>query len=123
MFTPVPKQNFNVYVKFKTNDKDADWEDLFYTLNSEHRANRFKGNEAVLLALSNSLRYYATTANETNLMLSVNETNVNYAVLKKIVINYLKHRHNEDINSLQLIIGVHDLERNFDYYHYYKLND
>lgn len=122
MFAPVPKQNFNLYVKYFSNGEWKQWEDIFYTINSVHRTNRFTGNEAILLALGNSLRYYATTAEEKNKILNDGQSNVHYLVLEKVIKSYLYHRNTKMPDKLQVIIGLHDLERNLKYYHYYIIN-
>ncbi len=119
MFAPIPKQNFNVFVKCD----NEEWEDLFYTINSVHQKNRLAGNEALLLALSNSLRYYASSVEEKTKTETDDQSNVNYVVLRKIITNYLIHKNGTAAKHVQIIIGIKDVERNIRHYHYYKLHN
>lgn len=119
MFAPIPKQNFNVYVKHDSKD----WKDIFYTVNSAHQKNRLAGNEALLLALSNSLRYYASSVEEITKSESDDASNINFVVLRKIVRNYLALENGTDVKNVEIIIGIKDVERKVKHYHHYKLND
>ncbi len=118
LFVPIPKQNFNIYVKYdKTNNQ---WKDVFYEINSAHQKNRWGGNESLLLAFSNALRYYASSVEEKNEFSNFNNSNINFVILKKIIINYLNHVEKTDIKQLQMVIGIREAGKNKSHFHYYK---
>lgn len=123
MFAPIPKQNFNVYIKYRTDKADVQWTDVFNTILSNHQKNRFAGNEALLLSFSNSLRYYASSVNEKSEIEKNDNSNINYIILKKIVVQYIGYKHGELPKQLEIIIGINDVERNIKHYHYYKTSD
>ncbi len=118
LFVPTPKQNFNIYVKYdKTNNQ---WKDVFYQLNSAHQKNRLSGNESLLLGFSNALRYYASSVEEKNEFINLNNDNINFLILKKIVINYLNQVEKTDIKQLQILLGITEAGSNKQHFHYYK---
>ena len=119
LFVPVPKENFNVYVK----QDDQDWEDLFYNIYSANQNNRFGGNEELMLALSNSLRYYASSVSGTSGIEKDNNSNINFVVLKKIIRNYYTNKFGKTPNNLEIIIRTKDVNNGSDHSHYYKLNN
>lgn len=123
MFVPVPKQNFNLYVRYEHDGANTEWEDLFYTVNSAHQTNRLKGNEGLLLAVANSLRYYASSVKNESKLEKDDGTNINFEVIKNICTQYLYHRNGTEPQKLQVLIGITDVETNSRYFHYYKLNN
>jgi hypothetical protein len=119
LFIPVPKHNFHVYVKYKVRNEPVNWHDLFYDLNSAHQKNRFAGYESLLLALTNSLRYYASSVGEKTKLENPDNGNVNYTVLRKIIHNYLTHYEGADAKGMIIIIGIKSTETHKEYFHYY----
>jgi hypothetical protein len=119
LFAPVPKENFNVYVKHD----GGEWEDLFYKLYSSNQNNRFGGNEALMLAFSNSLRYYASSVSELSSKEDDDDTNVNFVVLKKMIVNYYRSGKNPEVKNLEVIIRIRNINGRSDYSHYYKLKN
>ena len=118
LFVPVPKENFNVYVKHD----EQDWEDLFSKVYSSHQSNRLGGHEALMLALSNSLRYYASSVSETSGLEKDDDSNINFIVLKKIIASYYMVKNGEAPKNIQVIIRIKNINNRLDYSHYYKLN-
>jgi hypothetical protein len=118
LFVPVPKENFNVYVK----QDGQEWEDLFYNVYSAHQNNRLGGNEALMLALSNSLRYYASSVKGISGIEKDDDTNVNFTVLRKIVKNYYTLKFEKAPENLKIIIRIKDINKETDHSHYYKIS-
>lgn len=116
LFVPPPRQNFNLYVRYKTKEKRTDWSDLFAELNTRHQSNRFAG-EATLLAFSNALRYYATSAGaESRIFPDLSD--LNFSVLQRITEKYLIQKNKEPLHHLEMIVVIHD--ENGTYAHYYR---
>jgi len=118
LFVPVPKENFNIYVKYD----GKDWEDFFYKVYSSNQNYRFGGDEALMLALSNSLRYYVSSVSETSAIEKDDDSNINFVVLKKIIYNYYKEKKGELPGNMEIIIRTKRINSEIDYSHYYKLN-
>jgi hypothetical protein len=119
LFVPVPKENFNVYVKHA----GQDWEDLFYEIYSKHQNNRLAGQEELMLALSNSLRYYASSVSDVSSIEKDDDSNINFMVLKKIIVNYYTLRSGNKPKDMEIIIRTKDISGRPDYSHYYKLSN
>lgn len=116
LFVPPPKENFNIYVKYNTTNKQQDWKDLYYEVNSRHQNNRLGGNEALLIAFSNALRYYFASSPQENYILPEN-TDGNYAILKLVIQKYLWVREGETPQDLKIIVGSRELNGK-TIYHY-----
>lgn len=110
-----------MYVRCTAGEPRNEWTDVFNAILSEHQQNRFAGHEAVLLAFSNSLRYYDFSVAEKSLIEADGDANVNYCVLKKIVTQYIRQKEVTMFQDLEMIIGIHDVERNVKHHHYYKI--
>jgi hypothetical protein len=119
LFVPVPKENFNVYVK----QNGQNWEDLFYAIYSKHQNNRLAGQEELMLALSNSLRYYASSVSDVSSIEKDDDSNINFMVLKKIIVNYYTLRSGNKPKDMEIIIRTKDISGRPDYSHYYKLSN
>lgn len=119
LFVPVPKENFNVYVKYE----GGEWEDLFYKVYSYNQNNRFGGNEPIMLAFSNSLRYYASSVSETSSIEKDDDSNVNFVVLKKMITNYYKWKSNGSAKNFKVMIRIRNINGSLDYSHFYTLNN
>ena len=57
LFTPVPTCKHQVFVRYFKNNKWTNFEDVFTNEQEVHQKNRIKGNEHIVLLLSNSLSY------------------------------------------------------------------
>lgn len=119
LFVPIPKQNFYVYVKSKNNH----WRDLFYELNTVHQNNRLCGQENLILSLTNSLRYYASSIKTENCIAQDDNSNIYFDVLKKVIVNYLFLSAGKKPEELEIIIRIKDINDSSDYSHYYKINN
>ncbi|MGZ3931501.1 MAG: DUF5819 family protein [Bacteroidia bacterium] len=119
LFVPPPKQNFNLYVRYRVQGQQREWRDLFAELNAAHQKNRFSG-EALLLAFSNSLRYYATSAKEQNEVFSDKTADLNFSVLEKITEAYLSHAEKSPLANLEIIVRIKYTDAGNDHSHYYK---
>lgn len=119
LFVPVPKENFNVYVKHD----NKDWEDVFQTVISKHHTNRLAGNENLMLALSSSLRYYVSSVNSQNSILNDDDSNINFVVLKKIIKQYYTIKENAPPSNMQIIIVTKNIYGAGNYAHYYRAID
>lgn len=117
---PTPKQNFAIYVKYKVNEKQKDWMNIFYDLNSAHQTNRLSGHESLMLAFTNSLRYYASSVEEKDELISSEQNNINYVVLNKVITNYLNHYEHQKIEQLQMVVGISSADGKKTNFHYYK---
>lgn len=116
MFVPVPKQNFNVYVKYE----GAEWQDVFAEVIASHQHNRFAGYENLFLSFSSALRYYASSVENKNTLTNYDDSNVNLKVIKKMVRQYLVHKNGTTPNNMEIIIRISDIHKNYEYSHYYK---
>jgi hypothetical protein len=90
-------------------------------VNSAHQHNRMGGNEALLFSLSNGLRYYAASVEDKTTMEKDDGSNVNFLVLKKIIINYLTLKNKQVPKNLEVIIRIQDMGNASDHSHYYKI--
>lgn len=119
LFVPVPKENFNVYVKHD----DKDWEDVFQTVITKHHTNRLAGNENLMLAFSSSLRYYVSSVDSQNAILIDDGSNINFVVLKKIIKQYYTIKEKAVPVNMEVIIVTKNIYGEADYAHYYKIKD
>jgi hypothetical protein len=119
---PTPKQNFSLCVKYKTLSKSQDWTDIFYEINSAHQNNRFGGNESILLAFSNALRYYAGSVEEKSEVILDKNSNLNFLIIEKMVRAYLENKENEKITGLKISVGIHSVGSK-PHDHYYAENN
>lgn len=111
---PPPQQNFKLFVKYSPNE----WEDLFDKINSVHQANRLGGKEALLLSLSNSLRYYVASVPPVS-RIETDRENINFKILEKIIKGYYKNRRNSSGQS-EILIAIENINSNTIHFHYYK---
>ena len=116
MFVPVPKQNFNIYVKYDGNN----WHDVFNEIVLAHQRNRLGGCENLSLSLSSAVRYYASSVKYENSIEVYKGGNVNYDVLKKIITQYLSQKERSAPKKLEIIIRVINSYGHKDHSHYYK---
>jgi hypothetical protein len=119
LFVPSPKQNFKVLVKYKIHGVERDWQDIFFEINSKHQNNRLRGKEAILLALSNSLRYYSGSVKEESAIESKDE-NVNYKVLEKMVSKCISNFEGTEPRELEILVGIYSTKSKLSHFHYYK---
>lgn len=116
LFVPVPKENFNVYVKVH----GEKWEDVFQNVVRKHQSNRLGGNEDLMLAFSNGLMYYALSASETNAIITDDASNVNFEVIKKLILQFYKIKSDKVVE--EIIIVCRNIKGTPYYAHYYKIN-
>lgn len=124
LFVPTPKQNFSILVKYKTGSKTQNWIDIFYQLNSKHQNNRLAGNESLMLAFSNALRYFSSSVEETNGIIENKNSNINFVVLEKIISKYLSLKEKTELQNLEIIINIKSVNSSINHSHYYcdKIN-
>jgi len=119
MFVPVPKQNFNIYVKHD----ESEWHDVFNEVVLAHQRNRLAGHENLSIALSSAVRYYASSVKNENSVEVYKGGNTNYNVLAKIIRQYLLLENGKPPKNMEIIIRINDLYGNRFHSHYYKSND
>jgi hypothetical protein len=119
LFVPSPKQNFNLYIRYKVSGIQKDWEDIFYELNTAHQSNRLSG-ESLLLAFSNALRYYATSVKEHDEIFSNKNADINFSVLEKMVRAYITDHEKKEIQNLEIIVSIKYIHSTNCHSHYYK---
>jgi hypothetical protein len=119
MFVPVPKENYNVYIKYDSKE----WSDLLFEINLAHQRNRLAGNEALLFSLANGMRYYAASIKEVSQREEDNSSNVNFLVLRKIITEYIRKKDPGECKNIQVILRIQDMGNHKDHSHYYKLKD
>ena len=119
MFVPVPKENFYIYVK----NGEEEWRDIFGEINAKHQNNRLGGHEAIVFAMGNGLRYYAASVNSVSAIEKDDKTNVNFLVLRKVIVGYLKHKYRGVSKNIEIIIRIQDMGNRSDHSHYYKLRN
>ena len=116
MFVPVPKQNFNIYVKYE----GSNWGDVFNEVVLAHQRNRLGGYENFALSLSSAVRYYASSVKNENTFEVYKGGNVNYDVLEKIIKRHLSHKNGTEPKNLEIIIRVVNSYGNTQHSHYYS---
>ena len=105
LFVPPPKENFNLFVKYRTSKKQQDWKDLFFEIDAKHQNNRLAGNEAILLSLSNALRYYSNIPRK-NFVYKDRLDDIELTILKRIIIGYINIQEKEFPQDLDIIIHI-----------------
>jgi hypothetical protein len=120
---PAPKQNFSLCVKYKAGSKEQDWTDIFFKINSDHQNNRLCGNESILLAFSNTLRYYAGSVEEKSEMIRDKNSNINFMMLEKAVRAYLQNSEHGNISDLKIMVTIHSIDKNNTHSHFYSQKD
>lgn len=123
MFVPIPTQNFKIYLKYSVRGKDYPWHDVFNETLAKHQSNRFAGNEAILLAYSNALRFYASSVGETSKFEKDDGANLYFMILKKIIINRIVTEQKANPVKTEIIIGIEDEITKKPHYHFYKVNN
>ncbi len=116
MFAPIPKQNFNIYVRHDGNK----WHDVFNEIVLAHQRNRFGGYENISLSFSNAIRYYASSVKKENSIEVYKGGNENYNVLLKIIVHYLSQKNGSRPKDLEIIIRTSDSYGGKYNSHYYK---
>lgn len=120
LFVPTPKQNFSLCVKYKSDKGEQEWNDIFYELNSVHQSNRLAGNESVLLAFSNALRYFAGSVPDKSEIITDKNSNLNFLILEKMVRTYIEKKEKSKINDLKIIVNIRSISGNDPHSHYYS---
>ena len=108
LFVPPPEGNYKLYVY---NQKDDTHNiDLFKVILSKHQHNRFSGNEAFLMALSNSIHYFEKEAEEQHFNGGWVNENEKFLIIEKFVANYLKHYDTLHIENSKIILCVNSIK-------------
>ena len=115
MFVPIPKQNYNIYVKYE----GSEWQDVFNEIVLEHQKGRLRGYENISLALSSAIRYYASSVKRENTVGRDDGQNVNLSVIRKMITQYLTLNAEGTPKNLKMIIRIKDVKGNKDHSHYY----
>ncbi|HWY10543.1 MAG TPA: DUF5819 family protein [Bacteroidia bacterium] len=117
MFVPVPKQNFNIYVKYD----GSEWHDMFSEIVLAHQRNRLGGYENLALSFSSAVRYYASSVKNENNAEIYKGGNTNYDVLEKMIVQYLKLKNGSAPENLEIIIRTGDSYGDRYHSHYYPV--
>lgn len=102
---------------------NEEWKDVFQEIVQRHQSNRFSGNEALMLSLSNALRYYASTVKEENTILKDDGSNLNFEVIKKIVLQLHKIESGNNFDHADIIIVTKNIAGEPHYAHYYRIDN
>jgi hypothetical protein len=116
MFAPIPKQNYNIYVRYEGHD----WHDVFNEVITAHQTNRFAGYENLSLSLSSAIRYYASSVESVNTYKVDDGSNVNLRVIEKILVKYISKKECAVPKNMETIIRIKDVDGTADHSHYYK---
>lgn len=115
MFAPIPKQNYNIYVRHEGHD----WYDVFNEVVMAHQNNRFGAYENISISLSSAIRYYASSVESANTYKKDDGSNVNLKVIEKILIKYISKKEGAAPKNLEVIIRIRDVNGSGDHSHYY----
>jgi hypothetical protein len=114
---PPPKENFKLFVRHRYNNVSSDWRDFFHEINTEHQRNRLAGYESLLLALSNSLRFYSGSQYKNGIQ--NDRSNTNFKILEQIVLKYYSSHVNFPMGDTEILICVeHTGTRKTQVYYY-----
>ena len=108
LFVPPPECNYNLYVYNKYDNTSNT--DIFRLILSKHQINRFSGNEALLMALSNSIHYFEKEAEEHNFKGGKVIGNEKFMIIEKFVSNYLKNTDSLNIENAKIILCVSSIK-------------
>ena len=116
MFVPVPKLNFNIYVR----DDEHGWEDIFASTILKHQNNRFNGNENLNLSLVAGAHYYASSVSADSFVTKDEGLNPYLGVLKKILTGYWITKYGKAPLHMETIVKIQEINSGKIYVHYYK---
>lgn len=107
LFTPVPQNNYLLYVSYTINNKPYHSFPLREVMNEK---SIFTGSEFLLLSLSASCNYI--TPVQPAIKGNVYKMNLNkeYFVLKQVLENYLNHKHHQTINDLKITLTLSSIK-------------
>lgn len=112
LFVPPPDSNYQLLIKDEKGGTD-----ILSELIVNHQSNRLAGNEALLLALTNSIHYFEKTALENNFINGKVENNYNFAIIEKTVNAYFANKKiKHPPFKLILIVSPLNLEAKRVYY-------
>ncbi|HQQ92949.1 MAG TPA: DUF5819 family protein [Bacteroidia bacterium] len=102
LFAPAPVENYKLFVEFNTGIPEK--QELLFELLSLHRENRFKGYEAIVLSVCNSIHYFEkNTSQQQGLNGPVSE-DANFNILERQVIRYLNWKYKLQMKSVKLAL-------------------
>lgn len=108
LFAPVPTTNYHLFVKFNNGNKTEQF-DLVQILLDNHLKNRFGLNEALSLAIHNSIHGFETSTNFQNKLKGPIKNDVTYTVVKHLVNQYLAYYTNNQAKNIQSILLVENV--------------
>ncbi len=112
LFTPVPKQNFELFAF--TNGKTIN---VLGDILNNHQKNRLAGEEALLLAFTNSIHYFfANRKIESGSVLN----DKNFIIIEFSTRNYIKQKYLLNNQNIKLLLMVKDIRTNHTLYFYNK---
>jgi hypothetical protein len=107
LFTPCPDNNFTIYAKYKVNNQ------THYALPLQealYNRNLFSGKEFIVFSLTGSAEYVAGDVEGNKTGITPFVINPNYFIFRHAVINYLSHKHHQQITDLKLILLLTDIK-------------
>ncbi|MDX2173127.1 MAG: hypothetical protein SFY56_08410 [Bacteroidota bacterium] len=107
LFVPPPNSNYRLIAY--TNSSEID---ILKTILTEHRNNRFAGNEPLLIAVSNSIHYFEKNTLTKNCQITNDK---NFAIIEHFSRNFLE---NEKQKLLKLLLIVTEVKTNTVKYYY-----
>lgn len=102
LFAPPPTENYALYVTY-TDTTGTKREELFQNILQQHQSNRFKGYEAIVLALSNCCYYFEKNTKERNSINGPVKNDLYFAMLQQAAVRYLEWKNKPSISNPELI--------------------
>lgn len=114
LFAPPPDQNYRLYVVFESGRAT----ELVGKLKSKHQTNLLAGNEAALLALTNSIHFFEKNQAPMTVSLKNASEDHNFMILNKTVQAFLENEEKqEDLKKIILLVQpVDPLQKRKIYY-------
>jgi hypothetical protein len=107
LFVPPPSSNYSLIAY-----TDKGEIDIFKTILTKHRNNRFAGNEPLVIALTNSIHYFEKNVTTKNCKITDDK---NFKIIEHFVKNYLAEKKTD---AFKLILLTSDLVTKQNRYYY-----
>jgi len=107
LFSPPPDSNFKLYAHFEKSGIHKI--DLFSEILQDHRSNRLKGLEPLLLAFVNSIHYFEKNTRYKDPVNGPVKNDLYFTMLEHSSRQYLKHKYKFEGGPLRLILVVENI--------------
>lgn len=102
LFAPPPTSNYKLFVYYE--NKGLKQTELYSDILADHQANRFKGYESLILALSNSIYYFEKYAELNPKAEGPIRNDTYFKMIEQFSTNYLQWKHKIKLKRVQLIL-------------------